>query len=158
MKQTKRLALGLALILTSCSATKKTSGIPSQNNSRALTSLVLTSAPKNALDIADLRTSGTPGDTEKYLKEAIALDKTFDRAWYNLGLLQAGENRLGAALDSLLAAEKHNPQSPDYPYARATVHYRRQEMTQAIEAIQKALGIQSDYQPALQFLQNLQQR
>ncbi len=102
--------------------------------------------------------AGTPGDTEKYLKEAIALDKTFDRAWYNLGLLQAGENRLGAALDSLLAAEKHNPQSPDYPYARATVHYRRQEMTQAIEAIQKALGIQSDYQPALQFLQNLQQR
>ena len=79
MKQTKRLTLGLALILTSCSATKKTSGIPSQNNSRALTSLVLTSAPKNALDIADLRTSGTPGDTVTFTGQILGKNPAFTR-------------------------------------------------------------------------------
>jgi len=96
--------------------------------------------------------------TEQFFRETLALDPTFDRAWYNLGLLQAGNNQLGAALDSLLTAEKHNPRSPDYPYARATVHMRRQEIQKAVEAIQLALTIQPDYQPALQFLQQLQGR
>lgn len=96
--------------------------------------------------------------TEAYFRETIALDQSFHRAWYNLGLLQARQNKLGAALDSLLAAEKANPASPDYPYARATVHQRRQEMKKAIEAIQQALAIQGDYQPALDFLQQFQRR
>lgn len=68
MKRTKLLALGLALILTSCSATKKTSEISSQNNFGALTSLVLTSAPKNALDIAALRSPLEKGWLLKTIK------------------------------------------------------------------------------------------
>ena len=96
--------------------------------------------------------------TEKHLRQALELDPAFDRAWYNLGLLQASQGKTGAALDSLLAAEKVNPRSPDYPYARATIHYRRREMEQTVEAIQKALAIQPDYPPAMQFLQQLQRR
>lgn len=101
--------------------------------------------------------TGDQTATEAHFRKAIALDPTFDRAWYNLGLLQAGKSQLGAALDSLLEAEKHNPRSPDYPYARATVHYRRQEVQKAIQAIQTALAIDPNHQASRQFLQQFQQ-
>ncbi|HRE06124.1 MAG TPA: tetratricopeptide repeat protein, partial [Opitutaceae bacterium] len=64
-------------------------------------------------------------ESETSFRLAVERDPTFDRAWYNLGLLQAQTGRLEDAIASLRRAEKEAPRVADYPYALATVLLRR---------------------------------
>jgi len=77
MKPTQLLALGLTLALASCSEKKETSENTPQGDSGNLASLVLTSAPDNAIDIADLRKSGKPGDTVIFTGNVIGSHSVF---------------------------------------------------------------------------------
>lgn len=77
MKLTKLLALGLTLALASCSEKKETTESTSNGDSGSLTSLVLKSAPEGALDIADLRKSGKPGDTVTFTGHVLGSDPVF---------------------------------------------------------------------------------
>jgi predicted CXXCH cytochrome family protein len=99
---------------------------------------------------------GDKKKTEELLRKAVKLDPRFDRAWYNLGLLFAEQNKLAEAVNAIYEAEVANPGNPDYPYARATIHYRAGDKEQAMESAIRALQIDQSYQPAMQFLRQLQ--
>ena len=100
---------------------------------------------------------GDKKKTEALFREAIKRDPSHDRSHYNLGLLLAGQNKVDEAVISILHAEKANPNSPDYPYARATLHMRQGDKESAFEACRTALGIQRDYQPAINLLRQIAQ-
>ncbi len=105
-----------------------------------------------ALTYAEL---GQKEKTEQLLREVVKLDPRHDRAWYNLGLLLAGQNKLNEAIAAIRTAEQINPQTPDYPYARATLHLRKGEKMEAFEACRTVLGIDRGYQPALNLLRQI---
>lgn len=98
---------------------------------------------------------GQKDKTEELLRKAIKINPNYDRAYYNLGLLLAGKNHLDAAITSILRAEKINPSTPDYPYARATLHLRKGDKAAAFEACRTALGIQRDHQPSINLLRQI---
>jgi predicted CXXCH cytochrome family protein len=100
---------------------------------------------------------GKQAETEKYLRQVVKVDPTFDRAWYNLGLLLAGQERLDESIEAILKAEQVAAGNPDYPFARATIHFRKGEQEQAAEAAIRALQINPNHRPAAQFLRQLQQ-
>lgn len=77
MKPTKLLALALTLVLASCSEKKETTNNTSQDDFGSLASLVLTTAPNDAIDIADLRKSGKPGDTVTFTGKVLGSDPVF---------------------------------------------------------------------------------
>lgn len=105
-----------------------------------------------ALTYAEL---GDTASTEKLLRKVVTIAPGYDRAQYNLGLLLAGKNELDEAILCILKAERANSTSPDYPYARATLHMRQGDNEAAFEACRTALGIQRDYQPALNLLRQI---
>lgn len=84
------------------------------------------------------------------LEEAVRLDPRHDRAWYNLGLAQAALGRAEQAVESLVRAEQANARDPRIPYARATVLAQQGRVTEAREAVIRALELQPDYAPALE--------
>ena len=93
--------------------------------------------------------------TEELLKQVVKVDPGHDRAHYNLGLLLAGQEKLDEAIASILRAEQINPDTPDYPYARATLHLRKGQKMEAFEACRTVLGIDRNYQPALNLLRQI---
>ncbi|BDS07285.1 hypothetical protein NT6N_23250 [Oceaniferula spumae] len=105
-----------------------------------------------ALTYAEL---GQKDKTEDLLKKVVKIDPGNDRAHYNLGLLLAGQEKVDEAIISILRAEKVNPTTPDYPYARATLHMRKGDKAAAFEACRTALGIQRDHQPSIQLLRQI---
>lgn len=105
-----------------------------------------------ALTYAELQQTGK---TEELLKQVIKVDANHDRAHYNLGLLLAGQNKLDEAILSIRRAEAIHPDTPDYPYARATLHLRKGEKMEAFEACRTVLGIDRSYQPALNLLRQI---
>jgi tetratricopeptide (TPR) repeat protein len=83
------------------------------------------------------------GDTDgviKYLELTVANAPDFGRAWYNLGLAYAGQEKLASALRALAQAETHLPGSPDAAYAAATIHLRTDNREAAIAAAERALA------------------
>ena len=93
------------------------------------------------------------GDTtgaESAFAQSVARDPHFARAHYNLGLLLAGRHDLEGGIMALLRAERADPQSPDYPYARATLHVRQGETAAAQAALDEALRRDPSYAPARQ--------
>ena len=105
-----------------------------------------------ALTQAELRRER---EAEKLLRRTLEMDPRYDRAWYNLGLLFAGQDRLEEAVEAIRKAEAANPRSPEYPFARATVHSRMGEPANAAQAARRALEIQPGFPPALQLLHRL---
>ena len=93
--------------------------------------------------------------TEELLKQVVKVDPNHDRAYYNLGLLLAGQEKLDEAIASILLAEQINPDTPDYPYARATLHLRKGQKMEAFEACRTVLGIDRNYQPALNLVRQI---
>ena len=77
MKPTLLLALGLTLALASCSEEKAAADNTYSSESGGLASLVLSTAPADAIDIADLRKSGKPGDTVTFTGHVIGSDPVF---------------------------------------------------------------------------------
>jgi len=115
--------------------------------------------PKNArylylkaLAYAEL---GQTDKTLELLKEVIKVNPNHARARYNMGLLLAGQDKLDEAIASIRIAEKINPENPDYPYARATLHLRKGNKMEAFEACRTVLGIDRNYQPALNLLRQI---
>ncbi|MEM7391787.1 MAG: tetratricopeptide repeat protein [Verrucomicrobiota bacterium] len=76
------------------------------------------------------------------------------RAWYNLGLAQASQEKLNEAVEAILKAETLEPASAEFPYARATIHLRQRDPQRARAAAEKALTADPNYRPALQLLQS----
>jgi len=105
-----------------------------------------------ALTYSDL---GQKDKTEELLKKVIKLDPNHDRAHYNLGLLYAAQEKLEAAIHNVLTAEKINSTSPDYPYARATLHLRQGDKAAAFEACRTALGIDRNHPGSIQLLRQI---
>ena len=98
---------------------------------------------------------GQKDTTETLFNKVIKMDPNHDRARYNLGLLSAGQNKVDEAIKSILLAERINPTSPDYPYARATLHLRKGDKAAAFEACRTALGIDRNHQPSLNLLRRI---
>lgn len=105
-----------------------------------------------ALTYAELKQTDK---TKELLKQVVKADPYHDRAYYNLGLLLAGENKLDEAIASIRRAEQIHPESPDYPYARATLHFRKGEKMEAFEACRTVLGIDRNHQNAMQLLRQI---
>ena len=87
------------------------------------------------------------------LKKAIALDPNFGRAWYNLGLAYAQKEALPDSVAALEEAERLLPDTPEIPYARATVHARAGQIDEAKEAATRAQSL--GYPAASQLLEQL---
>ena len=98
---------------------------------------------------------GQKDKTETLFNKVIKIDPNHDRARYNLGLLYAGQNKVDEAIKSILFAERINPTSPDYPYARATLHLRKGDKSAAFEACRTALGIDRNHRPSLELLRKI---
>lgn len=96
--------------------------------------------------------AGLTADAENAFRLALDRDPTLDRAWYNLGLLLARNNRITAALAALAEAEKLQPKSPDYPYAAATLHLRLGNQNTARETARRALAADPSHAPSLLLL------
>jgi len=94
--------------------------------------------------------------TEELFRKAVEIDPEYDRAWYNLGLLLAGQERLKEALEAIRQAEAVNQQTPEYPFALATIYLRLGDKEAAREVAIKAVKINPRYQPAVQFLLELE--
>ena len=92
--------------------------------------------------------TGATAEAERWLRLSVQRDPTLDRAWYNLGLLIAQKGEVSAALAALATAEKLNPNTPDYPYAAATLHARKDNREAARAAAIRALTIDPNYAPA----------
>lgn len=105
-----------------------------------------------ALTYAEL---GQKDKAEELLRATVKADTRHDRAWYNLGLLVAEQNKLNEAIDAIRKAEAINPRNPDYPYARATLHLRKGQKMEAFEACRTALGIDRNYRPAINLLRRI---
>lgn len=96
--------------------------------------------------------AGRLPEAEQAFRLAVARDARFDRAWYNLGLLQAGQNRLTEASAALRQAEAIAPAEPDYPYALATVLLRMGDAGGARAAAERALGLAPGHRGAREIL------
>ena len=99
--------------------------------------------------------TGRTDNTVSSLVKAVQLNPRHSRAWYNLGLARNGMNQSEAAIAALLKAENVEQNDPDIPYARATILLRLRRIPEAIEAAQRALEIQPNYNPARALLQEL---
>lgn len=91
-----------------------------------------------------------PAEAENAFRLAVRCDPALDRAWYNLGLLLANQERLGESAEALRRAEAAAPASADYPYALATVLLRAGDRDGARAAVQRALRIDSAHAGARQ--------
>ena len=99
--------------------------------------------------------TGRTDNTVSSLVKAVQLNPRHSRAWYNLGLARNGMNQPEAAIAALLKAENVEQNDPDIPYARATILLRLRRIPEAIEAAQRALEIQPNYNPVRALLQEL---
>ena len=79
----------------------------------------------------------------------------FARAWYNLSLVYAQQNRLDAAITAIESAERLEPEAPDHPFVKATLFYRQGKLDEAILSAEKALDIDPNFTPARSMLNTL---
>lgn len=86
------------------------------------------------------------------LERAVELDPRFARAWYNLGLARSRIGLAAPAIEALQRAQKEDPNSPEYPFARATIHWHRREYQEARQAAQESLGVDPEFEPAIELM------
>lgn len=98
-----------------------------------------------ALAIAE---AGDAAAALSWLKETVRRDPSFGRAWYNLGLAQAGAGDLSEALKDLHRAESLLAGSGDPAFAAATLHLRMNRADLAAAAVERALAAQPDHREA----------
>ncbi len=92
---------------------------------------------------------------EERFGDAVRIDPRFARAWYNLGLLYAGQDRTDDAIRALRRAGDADRGSPDAPYARATIHLRTGQIDAARAAAREALRRDANHGPSIQLLNEL---
>lgn len=108
-----------------------------------------------ALGLAE---QGRMDEAAEAFAETLRRDPRHGRAAYNLGLLYAGQGRDREAIEALLRAEEFFADSPDAPYARATIHFRRGEADEAEAAAREALRRRSDHEPSRRLLEAIRRR
>lgn len=96
--------------------------------------------------------SGHWAESETAFRLALQRDPKLDRAWYNLGLLLAQNERLPEAAEALSRAEALAPSSTEYPYALATVRLRQGDRAGATAAAQRVLQRDPQHRGAQQIL------
>ena len=94
-------------------------------------------------------------DAVTELKETVRLDPRFGRAWYNLGLSLAAVEKLDDAIDALQKAGTLMPESPEPPFAMATIFLRQNKKPEARTAAESALKIAPDFRNAKQLLEQM---
>lgn len=92
-------------------------------------------------------------DAMASLRKSVAADPRFGRAWYNLGLSQASFDQLDEAIKSLQKAGGLMPDSPEPPYARATILLRQGRTAEARAAAELALHLAPGYAPARELIE-----
>ncbi|HCC20922.1 MAG TPA: hypothetical protein DEP88_06710 [Verrucomicrobiales bacterium] len=105
-----------------------------------------------ALTYAEL---GQKDKTEELLRVSLKTNPANPRAWYNLGLLIAEQNKLNEAIDCIQRAEQLDQNNADFPYARATLHLRKGQKMEAFEACRTVLGIDRNHRNAMQLLRQI---
>ena len=93
--------------------------------------------------------------TEKLLKQVIEINPSHERAFYNLSIIYAERNQLDEAIKFVSQSEQINPAIPDYPYLRATLHLRQDDKAKAFDACRTVLGINRNYQPAINLIRTI---
>jgi tetratricopeptide (TPR) repeat protein len=88
------------------------------------------------------------------LRRTVKAAPAFGRAWYNLGLAEAANNNLQDSVQSLENASALLPESPEPPYALATVFLRLNQPPAAKEAAREALKRNPTFAPAQQILRS----
>jgi predicted CXXCH cytochrome family protein len=106
-------------------------------------------AYKAALAYAE---AAQPVQAESWLRITLARDPQLDRAWYNLGLLVAQENRLTEAVESLTKAERIATENFEYSYALATILLRLGDRAGARAAAERAQAINPNHPGTRQIL------
>ncbi|MCB1102250.1 MAG: ammonia-forming cytochrome c nitrite reductase subunit c552 [Kiritimatiellae bacterium] len=102
-----------------------------------------------------LAEQGQAAASREWLEFTVERAPGFGRAWYNLGLAYAGEERLDKAADALIKAGELAPSSPEPPFALATVYARMQNIPAARQALRQALAIDATHAPSLGMLRQL---
>lgn len=82
-------------------------------------------------------------------RQMTKLDPNLGRAWYNLGLALSQQGKEQEALQALERAEATMPDSPEPPYAAATIHFRLGDVDSARAAVIRSLQNDPGYVPAL---------
>jgi predicted CXXCH cytochrome family protein len=132
--------------------------VPAVSNLAAAARIDTNSAEfSHALALA-LAEAGNEPIALAWLEETVRRDPRFGRAWYNLGLAYAAQERLPEAIRSLRRAEKHLPHSGDPSYALATVHLRSGDPASARSAVQAALQREPEHQASRALLEHMNQR
>lgn len=96
--------------------------------------------------------AGQLGRAENMLRESLRRNPQNGRVLYNLGLLQSQTGRSDESVRTLREAERADPTDPGIPYALATILIRQNLRDEAIAAANRALAIEPDYGPAVEFL------
>lgn len=99
--------------------------------------------------------TGQASEAENAFRLAVQCDPKLHRAWYNLGLLLAQQQRLAEATQALEQAERAAPGESDYPYALATVCLRAGDSAGARAAAQRVLRLDPTHEGARQVLRAL---
>lgn len=84
----------------------------------------------------------------RWLEETVQRDRAFGRAWYNLGLAYASDQRAAEAIQALQMAEQLLVDSADPAYARATIHLKEKQFDQAAAALESALKKDPSHEPS----------
>lgn len=96
-----------------------------------------------------------PGAIDVY-RRIIIRDPRYKPAFMNLGVLYSEQDSLDKSLEHFTAATKLEPTDATAHYYRALVLDALNRPQQAIEAVQTALRLESDYEEALDLLEQLQ--
>lgn len=91
------------------------------------------------------------------LRETVRVEPRFGRAWYNLGLALAAGEQLDEAVAALAKAQTLMPESPEPPFARATILLRQDKKAGARAAAEAALRIAPGFPAARQLLESMKQ-
>jgi tetratricopeptide (TPR) repeat protein len=98
---------------------------------------------------------GEAAAARRSLEEAVRLDPRHARAWYNLGLARHAAGNSEGALQALLTAEQLAPESPQIPYARATIHAQLGEFREARAAARRAIELNPQFSDAIALLNQI---
>jgi Flp pilus assembly protein TadD len=98
-----------------------------------------------------------PAEALAHLQKATAWDPLSPPFLCAQAQVQDQLGQTGEALKTLDRAEKAVPDDPHVPYVRATILARNSRNDEAKAAVNRALKIQPDFQPAVELLRNLSQ-
>lgn len=87
---------------------------------------------------------GFPNDAEREFQRALAADKDFYPAWYNLALLRASRGETGSALRALDATLDRKPGHSSALFQKGLLLEKRGRTEEAVQAYVKALRINFD--------------